>query len=71
MVYVNDNKVMYIRKAGEKAERVAKDNGGSRAVLFRNEIYYINEDGDLLKMKPGSDPEALMEDVAYISHDVY
>ncbi len=70
-VYVNDNKVMYIKKVGEKAERVAKDNGGARAVLFKNYIYYINEDGELLKMKPGSDPEVVMEDVAYIYHLSY
>ncbi len=71
VVYVNGSKIMYVRRAGEKAERVARDNGGYRAVLFRNHIYYINEDGELVKMKPGGEPEVIMEDVESIAHYAY
>ena len=66
--YLDGGKVMYARKAGEKAERLAKDNDGNLVVLFKNYVYYINEDGDLARVKPGSEPEIVMEDVTYIMH---
>lgn len=66
--YLDGGKVMYARKAGEKAERLAKDNDGNQVVLFKNYVYYINEDGDLARVKPGSEPEIVMEDVTYIMH---
>ncbi|MBP5295530.1 MAG: zinc ribbon domain-containing protein [Lachnospiraceae bacterium] len=65
--YLDGGKVMYVRKAGEKAERLARDNDGRYILLFQNYVYYINEDGDLARVKPGKEPEVVLEDVISIS----
>ena len=71
LAYLEDNKVMYIQEEGKKAERLARDNGGSRIAVFQGYVYYINEDGSLARVKPGKDPEIVMEDVRTFSHIVY
>ena len=63
LAYLEDNKVMFIQEEGKKAERLARDNGGSRIAVFQGYVYYINEDGSLARVRPGKDPEIVMEDV--------
>ena len=64
IAYGDGNKVMYIGKTGEKAERLARDyNGTSTIAMVKGAVYYINDDGDLARVVPGKDPEVIMEDV--------
>ena len=68
IAYLVDDEVMYIRKEGEKPERLARDNINRGVAVFRGYVYYINEDQDLVRVKPGKEPEIVLEDVDYFTH---
>ena len=69
--YLDGSKVMFIQKEGEKAERLAKDNGGRYIAIFQGYVYYVNEDGDLARVRSGKDPEIVLKDVKSFTYLVY
>ena len=74
IVYSSGSRILYTAKDAEEKMRLAGDYGERGLALFKDYVYYVNDDDELVRINPldeNSEPEVIMEDVTYIYHEMY
>ena len=69
--FVDGKEIYYIDAPGAEPEAIDRIGDHTYMALFKGYIYYVDRHNDLLRVKPGRDPEVVLEDVDYVYKPVY